>query len=186
MNSAWSFRHETHRAGSGNLAKITLRIFRPLARILFTAAFAACALAAPLQQGDLFPDLARFALEGAPPDLKGKVVLVDFFASWCAPCQASFPAMEELQKKYGPSGFAVIAVSVDKNQADLDRFLKKHPCTFAILRDPAGKLAAEAKPGTMPTSFMIDRAGVVRAVHNGFHGEETKKKYAEEIESLLK
>lgn len=94
--------------------------------------------------------------------------------------------MEELQKTYGPKGFVVVAISVDKNKADLEKFLKKHPATFCVLRDPMGKLASEVKIGTMPSSFLLDAQGIVRASHLGFEGEQTRKKYVLEIESLLK
>jgi thiol-disulfide isomerase/thioredoxin len=150
------------------------------------AFMAARASAGPLKPGDSFPDLSAFGLEGTIPDAKGKVVLIDFFASWCTPCHESFPVMEELHKRFGEKGLVIVAVSVDKKKQDLERFLKKHSAAFAIARDPAGKLAAEVKIPTMPTSFIVDRQGVVRAVHRGFHGEETRKKYVSEIEELLK
>ena len=139
-----------------------------------------------LSIGDTFPDLAKYNLEGTPPDLKGKVVLVDFFASWCVPCRASFPAMEELREKYGDKGFVIVAVNVDKKQSDMESFVKKHPVHFPIVRDVSTKLISEVKVPTMPTSILLNREGKVVAVHNGFHGEESKRKYAEEIEALLK
>jgi thiol-disulfide isomerase/thioredoxin len=147
---------------------------------------AVVALAGPLKQGDAFPDLSTFGLEGALPELKGKVVLVDFFASWCGPCKDSFPAMQELHRKYGGKDFVILAINLDKKKSDMDDFLKKHPADFAIVRDGANKLVAEVKIPTMPTSFLLDRTGKVHAVHRGFKGEETRKKYAEEIEALLK
>lgn len=144
------------------------------------------AAAGPLKEGDPFPDLAAYGLEGNLPDLKGKVVLVDFFASWCGPCKDSFPAMEELHKKYADKGLIVVAINLDKKKSDMDEFLKKYPASFVILRDAANKLVGEVKIPTMPSSFLLDKSGKVHAAHRGFKGEETKKKYAEEIESLLK
>jgi thiol-disulfide isomerase/thioredoxin len=142
--------------------------------------------AGPLKEGDTFPDLAAFGLEGNPPDLKGKVVLIDFFASWCGPCKDSFPAMEELHKKYADKGLVVVAINLDKKKSDMDEFLKKFPASFVILRDAANKLVSEVKIPTMPSSFLLDKSGKVHSAHRGFKGEETKKKYAEEIEALLK
>ena len=143
--------------------------------------------AAGLKAGDTLPDLASFKLEGKLPDaLKGKVILLDFWASWCDPCKASFPVLEDLHKRQGPKGLVVIAVNVDENRADMDDFLKKHAATFTMLRDVKQKLVETAGIATMPSSFLIDREGKVRFVHSGFRGEETKKKYEEEIESLLK
>ncbi len=142
--------------------------------------------AAPLKQGDTFPDLAKFNLEGTLPDTKGKVVLVDFFASWCGPCKESFPVMQELHKKFGDQGLTIVAVNLDKKKSDMDDFLKKHPANFAIVRDAANKLVGEVKIPTMPTSFLLDKTGKVQSVHRGFKGDETRKRYAEEIEALLK
>jgi thiol-disulfide isomerase/thioredoxin len=142
--------------------------------------------AAPLKSGDAFPDLTKFNLEGMLPDTKGKIVLVDFFASWCGPCKESFPVMQELHKKFAGKDFVIIAINLDKNKADMDDFLKKHPADFAIVRDAASKLVSTVKIPTMPTSFLLGRDGKVVSVHRGFKGEETRKKYAEEIEALLK
>jgi thiol-disulfide isomerase/thioredoxin len=142
--------------------------------------------AAPLKEGDSFPDLAAHGLQGQLPDLKGKVLLVDFFASWCGPCKDSFPAMEELHNKYAAKGLVIIAVNLDRKKSDMDQFLKSHPASFTIVRDDANKLVSQVKIPTMPTSFLIDRSGKVHAIHRGFKGDETRHKYAEEIEALLK
>jgi thiol-disulfide isomerase/thioredoxin len=144
------------------------------------------AVAAPLKEGDAFPDLNQFGLEGNLPDIHGKVVLVDFFASWCGPCKDSFPVMEALYKQYAAKGLVIIAVNVDKKKSDMDDFLKEHPASFVILRDAGNKLVAQVKVPTMPSSFLLDRDGKVHAFHRGFQGEETRKKYVEEIEALLK
>jgi thiol-disulfide isomerase/thioredoxin len=145
------------------------------------------ALAAGVKPGDSFPDLAPFKLEGKLPDsTKGKVVLVDFWASWCEPCKQSFPVMEELHKRYSERGLVIIAVNVDENRPDMEAFLKKNAATFVVLRDANQKLVEKAGIATMPSSFLIDREGKVRFVHTGFRGAETKKKYEEEIESLVK
>ena len=142
---------------------------------------------AAIQVGDPFPDLAAAGLAGKlPPDWRGKVVLVDFWASWCGPCAQSFPVMDELQKKFGPQGFVVVAVSVDENQADLDRFLQKHPVVFTVMHDVAQKLVAQTDIATMPGSFLLGRDGHVAYLHHGFAGEKTKKQYVREIETLLK
>jgi len=154
--------------------------------ILLLAAFASIA-SAGLKIGDPMPNLAGFKLEGQLPDaLKGKVVLLDFWASWCGPCAKSFPAMEELHQRYKDRGLVVLAVSVDEKQSDLQKFLQKNRASFAVVRDAAQKLVAGADVKAMPTSFLVGRDGKVRFIHSGFHGEDTKKQYGEEIESLLK
>jgi cytochrome c biogenesis protein CcmG, thiol:disulfide interchange protein DsbE len=147
---------------------------------------AALAAAAPLKEGDPFPDLTKFGLEGSLPDLHGKVVIVDFFASWCGPCKESFPVMEELNQKYGPKGLVIVAVNLDKKKADMEDFLKSHPATFVIVRDADNKLVKQVNIPTMPSSFLLDRNGKIHSFHRGFKGAETKKQYTEEIESLLK
>ena len=144
------------------------------------------ALAAPLKEGDPFPNLTQFGLEGVVPDIHGKVVIVDFFASWCHPCQESFPVMEELYKQYAGKGLVIIAVNVDKNKVDMDDFLKTHPASFVILRDASNKLVSQVKIPTMPSSFLLDRDGKIHAFHRGFKGDETRKQYIGEIEALLK
>lgn len=155
-----------------------------LAKIAALALSVSCSFA--VNTGEQFPDLKGYELEGAVPDLKGKVVLVDFFASWCGPCRQSFPVMEELQAKYKDKGLVILAVNVDRKRIDMERFVKKEGATFPVVRDAASKLISEVKVPTMPTSFLVDRHGKVAAVHTGFHGDETKAKYISEIESLLK
>jgi thiol-disulfide isomerase/thioredoxin len=143
--------------------------------------------AGQIKVGDSFPDLTKFQLEGRIPDsLHGKVVIVDFWASWCGPCKASFPAMEQLQKSYGDKGLVILAVNLDDKRAEMDAFLKKNPASFTVVRDAEKKLVAAACITSMPTSFVLDGEGKVRAIHNGFHGDGTKKHYVEEIENLLK
>ena len=141
---------------------------------------------AALKVGDTLPDLASFKLEGKLPDtLKGKIVVVDFWASWCSPCAKSFPVLDELQKKYADR-VVVLAVNVDEKKSKMDAFLAKHPVTFTVVRDAEQKLVAVVEPAAMPTSFILDVSGKVRFLHNGFHGEDTRKQYLSEIESLLK
>ena len=167
--------------------KTSLRSKTKLAATLAgLALIASLGIAATLKEGDAFPDLTQYELEGKLPDLHGKVVLVDFFASWCGPCNDSFPIMEELHKKYAGRGLIVVAINLDKNKDDMADFLKQHPATFVIVRDAANKLVRQVKIPTMPSSFLIDQNGKVHAFHRGFRGEETRKKYTEEIEALLK
>jgi cytochrome c biogenesis protein CcmG/thiol:disulfide interchange protein DsbE len=164
------------------------RIRRPLIPVMLRVLpllLANLVFGAPLKEGDAFPDLTKFNLEGTLPDLHGQVVLVDFFASWCEPCKESFPVMEELKQKYGDK-ILIVAVNVDKKKADMDAFLKSHPVTFTVVRDAANKLVSEVKIPTMPSSFLLDREGRVHSFHRGFKGAETKKRYIEDIDALLK
>lgn len=141
---------------------------------------------AGVKKGDVFPDLSAFGLEGTLPDTKGKVVLVDFWASWCGPCKESFPAMNELQQKFAPQGVVIIAINVDENKADMETFLKEHKADFAVIRDARQKLVDKAGIGTMPSSFILDKDGKVLAAHSGFEGEKSRKHYEEELTAALK
>lgn len=144
-------------------------------------------VSAGFRKGDHLPGLSSFGLEGKLPAIPGgQVILLDFWASWCAPCKASFPAMEELHKRYHDGGLIILAISVDESQQNMERFLKSANVTFATARDARQKLVAAADVQTMPTSFLIDRAGRIRFVHSGFDGEETLKQYTSEIQQLLK
>ena len=113
------------------------------------------------------------------------MVLVDFWATWCAPCKASFPAYAELQRELAPRGFILLAVSIDKTAAPYNEFLKRFNPPFTTVRDGSQKLIADVKVPAMPTSYLIDRKGVVRSVHSGYHGESTVKALREEIVRLL-
>jgi peroxiredoxin len=138
------------------------------------------------KQGDQLPDLASFGLEGKLPDqLKGNVILLDFWASWCGPCKSSFPAMEEVNTKFAGQGLTIVAVSVDEKRANMQRFLKSLNVSFAVVRDAQHKLVAAADVPTMPTSFLIDRAGKIRFIHAGFDRDQTMRQYLKEVEQLL-
>ncbi len=135
--------------------------------------------------GDTLPDLASFGLEGTLPDLKGKTVLIDFWASWCAPCKRSFPSLAQLHQKFAARGFLVLAVSVDEEKEDMDKFLKKNPVPFPVVRDPKSQLAEKLGIDVMPTSILVGKDGKIRIVHRGFEGESTRKQYQADIEAAL-
>ena len=100
--------------------------------------------------------------------MKGKVVYVDFWASWCGPCRQSFPWMADLQRRYGPQGFEVVAINVDKKRADAERFLASTPAAFTVVYDPAGATPSAWDVRAMPSSYLIDRQGRVVHVDQGF------------------
>jgi thiol-disulfide isomerase/thioredoxin len=99
---------------------------------------------------------------------RGKVVYVDFWASWCAPCKQSFPWMQTMKDTYERQGLIVIAINLDRDRADADKFLDRFRPTFEVRFDPAGKLAESYKVQVMPSSVLIDRRGVARFTHAGF------------------
>ena len=140
--------------------------------------------AAELKSGDTFPNLGEYSLEGTIPDLKGKVVLVDLWASWCGPCKKAFPVMKELHEKFSDKGLVIVAVSLDENKKDMDDFLKKSPVPFLILRDASGKLAERLGVSGIPASFIVGKDGKLSSSHTGFSGEESRRNYLKEISKL--
>jgi thiol-disulfide isomerase/thioredoxin len=103
---------------------------------------------------------------------RGKVVLVDFWASWCGPCRQALPAYEGLRKEYGARGFEVIAVDVDEHPKDGAAALAALRLSYPQVADPKGALAESYAVNAMPASYLVDRAGVLRQVHNGFEPED--------------
>jgi cytochrome c biogenesis protein CcmG/thiol:disulfide interchange protein DsbE len=176
-----------HRETINRRRKPTALPWVPIAaRLALLLLISGCATIVP-KPSDTFPDLHAFNLEGKLPDnLNGRVILVDFWASWCGPCKASFPAMDELNRRYADQGLSIIAVSVDDNREDMQQFLAQQKVSFTTVRDARQSLAAAADVSTMPTSFLIGRDGKVRYTHSGFRGDETVKQYRAEIETLLK
>ncbi|MCB2230353.1 TlpA family protein disulfide reductase [bacterium] len=118
-------------------------------------------------------------------ELDGKVVLVDFWASWCVPCRISFPWMKSLAERYGEQGFVVVAVNVDKDHNSAVEFLKQSDPPFTIIYDSTGSLAEKYGLEAMPTSFVYGRDGKLRSQHQGFHGEDTSK-FETQIAELLR
>ncbi len=147
----------------------------------------ACSASAQWKTGSALPDLKTFSLEGTlPSGMAGKVIIVDFWASWCGPCKASFPVLNELQQKHSAAGLIILAINEDQKAASMKTFLDNNPVSFTVLRDANHKLVEAAGVESMPTSFVIDRSGKIRYVHAGFHGDKTTEKYNSEIELLLK
>jgi cytochrome c biogenesis protein CcmG/thiol:disulfide interchange protein DsbE len=117
-------------------------------------------------------------------DAKGKVALVDFWASWCPPCKESFPALDVIQRDYRARGVQVIAVNVDEQQKDADRFLAAHPHQLLVVFDPMGASPKAFKVRGMPSSFVIDRQGDIRYTHQGY-SQGIDATYRRELDALL-
>jgi thiol-disulfide isomerase/thioredoxin len=115
---------------------------------------------------------------------RGKVVYVDFWASWCGPCKQSFPWLDNLVREYASRDFVVVGINVDKNRDLAERFLNDFHAEFPIVYDPTGELATAYKVAGMPSGILIDRAGHVRFQHAGF-SEKQKGLYEEQLQSLL-
>lgn len=160
---------------------------RALSWLLFVAL--GVGLRAEVKTGDPFPDLAASGLValagGALPETSGKIVLVDFWASWCAPCKASFPALARLHQDYANRGVVVLGVSVDEKPAAVAALVKKLAPPFVTVHDREQKLVRAVVVPTMPTSYLVGRDGRVRFIHSGFQGAATEKELRQQIEVLL-
>lgn len=135
--------------------------------------------------GDRLPDWSAHDLEGEVPDLEGKVVMIDIWASWCAPCKASFPAYAELQREWADQGFVIVAVSVDRKARDYLKFLDQNEPGFTTVRDVNQSLVATLEPPAMPTSFIYGRDGKLRARHEGYRGKSTIETIRADVLPLL-
>ncbi len=115
---------------------------------------------------------------------QGKVVYLDFWASWCIPCRKSFPWMNELRKKYSPEQLVIVAVNLDKKRELAEAFLEEYPASFEIIYDPKGKLAKRFQIKGMPSSIVFDQNGQAVSAHTGFFLEKITQ-YDEEIKKLI-
>lgn len=113
--------------------------------------------------------------------LRSKVVLVDFWASWCGPCRQSFPWMSTMSERYGPQGLVVVAINLDKERWQADKFLRELSPPFIVAFDPNGKTAEAFDVQAMPSSFLVDRAGRLVYSHKGFD-----RKDADAFETRIK
>ena len=142
-----------------------------------------------LEEGDSAPDFTLPDISAGQPgftlsELRGKVVYLDFWASWCAPCLLSLPQYNELYLKYRDQGLEIVGINVDDPVEDGQDFLLDTPLDFKIPADPDGDVPALYEIVGMPTSYLIDKAGNIRLVHVGFRNGDIEMIEAE-IQSLL-
>ncbi len=164
-------------------------------------AFVACAppvgkgADAPTDKGNLIgnpaPDFAVQSLKNrsgtlALGDFRGKVVLIDFWGTFCTPCKKSFPKLQGLQAKYGASGLAILGISEDEadSKDGISAFANSYGAKFALAWDEDHSIARSYGPEGMPSSYLVDRKGILRFAHVGYHeGDETEVE--REIKELL-
>lgn len=134
--------------------------------------------------GGVAPDFTLKSNQGKNirlEDLRGEVVLLNFWASWCGPCRQEMPLMNDIYEEYKDLGFTILAVNVDEDSADADRFLSAVPVDFPVLYDNDSKVSEQYQVDAMPTTVLIDRDGNKRFHHRGY-----KVGYEDEYEKQVK
>ncbi|MDH4261241.1 MAG: TlpA family protein disulfide reductase [Gammaproteobacteria bacterium] len=117
--------------------------------------------------------------------LRGQVVMINFWASWCGPCRQEFPALDEMYRKYKPMGFAILGINVESEKADAERFLGMRPVSFPILFDPDNRVSNSYGVSSMPTTVLVDRKGQIRWLHRAYKpGDEAE--YIAQIRAMLR
>lgn len=117
--------------------------------------------------------------------LRGQVVMVNFWASWCGPCRAEFPVLDQLYRKYAPLGFTLLAVNVEPDAGDAERFLAATPVSFPIAFDADSRVANAYGVSAMPTTVLIDRHGRLRWMHRAYQpGDENE--YLDQVRAMLR
>ncbi|MGD8429473.1 MAG: TlpA disulfide reductase family protein [Ectothiorhodospiraceae bacterium] len=118
-------------------------------------------------------------------ELRGQVVLVNFWASWCGPCRQEMPALDALHKRYKSLGFTVLGVNIDERQAAAEELLSDIPVSFPVVFDGNSKVSEAYDVSAMPSTFIVDRDGNVRYVHKGYvPGDEDK--YQNVVRELIR
>src|SRR4051794_35701409 len=140
-------------------------------------------------KGQRAPEFSLPSLQGSTvtlASLKGKVVLVDFWAQWCEPCKKELPQLDRLAKEYAQKGVVIVAVNIDKQRENAERMVKQLGVSLPVLLDPAGSVAGTYDLPKMPTSFVIDKKGIVRFVNEGFDGPKDVDRFRQELDGLTK
>ncbi len=146
----------------------------------------------PVQSAEIGQKLSSCSLttlskQQQPLDLNkfaGKVLYLDFWASWCPPCAKSFPFLNRLNQQHHEQGLQIIGINLDENLADAEKFLSQFPAEFLVASDLSKQCAEELGVAAMPSSYLIDRQGVIRHIHLGFRADETDE-LREKVMQLL-
>ena len=164
----------------------TLKVLKNCALAAVVAA--SCAIAAGGGDGGPAPAFTLSALTGQQTALsqyKGQVVMLNFWATWCGPCQQEMPLLDQMYKKYKPAGFTLIGVNVDKEGPAVKELMARKPVSFPVLLDPANQVSKAYHVDEMPSSVLIDRKGEIRYVHRGYRpGDENE--YQDRIRQLIR
>src|ERR1700683_3707906 len=160
-------------------------------KMLRRCALAAIVIASTAFAADAGGPAPQFTLnglsgvQGALSQYKGQVVMVNFWATWCGPCQQEMPLLDQMYKKYKPAGCTLIGVNVDKEAPAVKELLTRKPVSFPVLLDPANQVSKAYHVDEMPSSVIIDRKGEIRYVHRGYKpGDEND--YQDRIRQLIR
>ncbi|PUB83114.1 MAG: TlpA family protein disulfide reductase [gamma proteobacterium symbiont of Ctena orbiculata] len=148
----------------------------------------ACGYTVAAKQPSMAPDFTLKSREGVNiklSELRGQVVMVNFWASWCGPCRQEMPLLQQLFDRYQSLGFSLLGVNVDEDRAAADKMLSDLPVSFPILYDDRSKVSKQYQVKAMPSTFMVDRDGRIRYLHKGYKpGYE--EEYQQQIRQLLR
>jgi peroxiredoxin len=148
-------------------------------------------LAAPVGAGSALPPAPDFTLPARAggdlslSGLKGQVVLINFWATWCGPCRKEMPLLEQIYARYKGLGFTLLAVNVEEDSAGAEKWLKDTPVTFPVLFDRQNAVSKLYDVTAMPSTVIVDRKGQVRFVHYGYT-PGTESEYQDQIRSLIR
>lgn len=159
--------------------------------IRFIAVFGFLLLALNVQAGTISGPAPDFTLKSNSgknirlSDLRGQVVMINFWASWCGPCRQEMPILDDLYKRYSKLGFTLIGVNVEQDSSKANAYLKDIPVSFPILYDTANQTSKLYNVNAMPTTVMVDRNGNMRFIHHGYKpGYEND--YKKQIKALIR
>jgi peroxiredoxin len=164
---------------------------RSILGLVLVASLSVTLLPAPLMAAEATGPAADFSLpsRGGKPvalsALRGQVVLINFWATWCGPCRKEMPLLEQLQKKYASLGFTMLGINVEEDTTQMETFLGDVPVTFPVLLDPANQVSKLYDVAAMPSTVIVDRKGNIRFIHQGYKpGDENR--YQDVIRQLIR
>jgi len=167
-----------------------MRAAQKWSRTIVAAALLMAGVAfAGVGKGQRAPEFSLPSLSGSTvslASLRGKVVLIDFWAQWCEPCKKELPQLDKLSKEYAGKGVVIVAVNIDKQRDNAERMVKQLGVTLPVLLDSSGSVAGSYDPPKMPSSFVVDKKGIIRYVNEGFDGPKDVDRFKQQLDELAK